>query len=90
MDFFEVRKKVQEVQIIRAGNVETALTMLGTAENAGRREKLQRRMEMVELETEYAKWEKKERRQERKTTKKAIPILLRKEILHSIKHKRRT
>ena len=90
MDFFEVRKTVQDIQIIRAGNVETALTMLETAENAGRREKLQNRMEMVELETEYAKWEKKEGRQERKTTKKAIPILLGKEILHSIKHKRRT
>ena len=90
MDFFEVRKETQEIQIVRAGNVETTLTMLEIAEKADRKEKLLNRMEMVELETEYAKWEKKERRQERKTTKKAIPILLGKEILHSIKHKRRT
>lgn len=90
MDFFEVSKRTQEIQIIRAGNVETALTMLETAENAGRREKLLNRMEMVELELEYAEWKRNVRRQERRTTKKTIPILLGKNILHSIKHKRRT
>lgn len=90
MDFFEVRKETQEIQIVRAGNVETALTMLETAEKADRKEKLLNRMEMVELEPEYAEWKRNERRQERKTTKKTIPILLGKEILHSIKHKRRT
>lgn len=90
MDFFEVSKRTQEIQIIRAGNVETALTMLETAENAGRKEKLLNRMEMVELELEYAEWKRNVRRQERRTTKKTIPILLGKNILHSIKHKRRT
>ena len=90
MDFFEVSKRTQEIQIIRAGNVETALTMLETAENAGRKEKLLNRMEMVELELEYAEWKRNVRRQERKTTKKTILILLGKNILHSIKHKRRT
>lgn len=90
MDFFEVSKRTQEIQIIRAGNVETALTMLETAENAGRKEKLLNRMEMVELELEYAEWKRNVRRQERKTMKKTIPILLGKNILHSIKHKRRT
>lgn len=90
MDFFEVSKRTQEIQIIRAGNVEIALTMLENAENAGRKEKLLNRMEMVELELEYAEWKRNVRRQERKTTKKTIPILLGKNILHSIKHKRRT
>lgn len=47
-------------------------------------------MEMVELELEYAEWKRNVRRQERKTTKKTIPILLGKNILYSIKHKRRT
>lgn len=90
MDFFEVSRGTQEIQIIRAGNVETALTMLETADNTGRKEKLLNRMEMVELETEYAEWKRNEGRQERKTMKNAIPILLGKEIMRSIKHKRST
>ena len=90
MDFFEVRKETQDIQVIRAGNVETALTMLETVENAGRKEELLNRMEMVELETEYVEWKRNERWQERKITKRSMPILLGKEILNSIKHKRRT
>lgn len=86
MDFFEVINAAQEIQIVRAGNVETALTMLETAENAVRRKRLQKRMEMLDLETEYSKLEKNERRYGKNNVRKTNLILVGKGILDNIRH----
>lgn len=86
MDFFEVINEAQEIQIVRTGNVETALTMLEAAENAVRRKRLQKRMEMLDLETEYSKLEKNERRHGKNNVRKTNLILVGKGILDNIRH----
>ena len=66
--------------------VETALTMLETAENAVRRKRLLKRMEMLDLETEYSKLEKNERRHGKNNVRKTNLILVGKGILDNIRH----
>lgn len=60
--------------------------MLETAENAVRRKRLQKRMEMLDLETEYSKLEKNERRYGKNNVRKTNLILVGKGILDNIRH----
>lgn len=57
IDYFSVNGETKNVQVLKAGNVETALSLLNASEDAERRKELQHRMQKLDLEVEYAKME---------------------------------
>lgn len=57
IDFFAVDKKAKRVQIVKAGNIENALTLFHSPEDAERRKILQDRKLLLSLEAESARIE---------------------------------
>ena len=57
IDFFCIDKKAAKVQIVKAGNIENALTLFHTPEDTTRRELLQCRKSMLDLAAECARIE---------------------------------
>lgn len=57
IDFFCVNCDTDRVQIIKAGNIETAITLFSSPEEAERRAFLQRRMSTLDLAAECARLE---------------------------------
>lgn len=57
IDFFCVNRDTARVQIVKAGNIETAITLFSSPEEAERRAFLQRRMSTLDLAAECARLE---------------------------------
>ena len=70
VDFFKVNKEIGHVQIVRAGNIETAFTLFQETEGAKQKEILRRRMSPLDLAVECAKIE------ERNAMRKEIDSVL--------------
>lgn len=70
IDFFCVNRDTARVQIVKAGNIETAITLFSFPEEAGRRAFLQRRMSTLDLAAECARLE------ERNAMRKEIQNIL--------------
>lgn len=67
IDYFKETRK--SAQLVKAANVEMALSMLNSPEDSERRRKLQERMQKVDLASEYARREKDDMYQEAITEK---------------------
>lgn len=61
IDFFTMDSKAKKPQLVRAGNIETALTFFSVPEGVMRRKFLQKRMEQLDLVTECEKLEKQQK-----------------------------
>lgn len=70
IDFFYMDKNAAQVQIVKAGNIENALTLFTAPEDAKRREVLQCRKSMLDLASECARLE------ERNKVKKELKNIL--------------
>ena len=57
IDFFCVNRDTARVQIVKAGNIETAITLFSSPEEAERKAFLQRRMSTLDLAAECARLE---------------------------------
>lgn len=57
IDYFAVNKELENVQVVRAANVELALTLLNSTGDIDRRKELQYRMQKLDLATECARIE---------------------------------
>ena len=57
LDYFHVKDFTSDIQLVKAGNIESALIMLNTPDNADRRMKLKIRSSMLDLASEYARIE---------------------------------
>lgn len=70
IDFFCMDKNTAKVQIVKAGNIENALTLFNAPEDAARREALQCRKSMLDLASEWTRLE------ERNKVKKELKDIL--------------
>lgn len=57
LDYFTVNDPTSEIQLVKAGNIESAFIMLDAPENADRRTELKMRSTMLDLAAEYARIE---------------------------------
>lgn len=57
IDFFKVNKETEDVQVVRAGNIEMAFTLFHEPEDTKRKEILKQRMSALDLAVECAKLE---------------------------------
>lgn len=61
IDFFQVAQYTEKVQIVKAGNIEEALALLSAPEDANRRRIIQQKRAMLDLASECARLEEKNR-----------------------------
>lgn len=64
IDFFCMDQKTANVQIVKAGNIEDALVLFSTPEDADRRKSIQRRKTLLDLAVECARIEERNKTQE--------------------------
>lgn len=57
LDYFTVNDSTSDIQLVKAGNIESAFIMLDAPENADRRTELKMRSTMLDLAAEYARIE---------------------------------
>ena len=57
LDYFTVNDSISDIYIVKAGNIENALILLNTPENAERRAELKVKTSMLDLAEEYARIE---------------------------------